>query len=443
MERNKTIDINKRYNFPEWCIRQYNGKYLVICSETANWIVLDNEQQLDFFKSLTEHTIHDAIAISKCSKNDYVNVLIQIEAKRLEEKNVQPSFVDKLSLHFYITNVCNMKCPHCYMSAGSALSNELTTEEIFNVLEDFKKLGGIDVTFTGGEIATHKNIVEIIKFAHELGLEIKLLTNGTLWRPDMIQEVAPLISSVQFSIDGFDERSNAKVRGINAFNKTLKTVDRFVATGVKVIVAITPFFDKEFENNINNYVEFIKDLTAKYHGENFIVRVCTEMLEGREISLNEEEKVKYNELTTKIYSEYYGVDLYDYPFISKMRQRRIMENCIYGEISISANGEVFFCSRIPSVPSIGNVKDIPFEDIAKLSRIIHEKSNINNLRPCKDCELKYLCGGGCRIEYFGELTSCKDIEHLDVNDISPRKCTKEYKESFYDLMIRTNSRIFQ
>ena len=208
-------------------------------------------------------------------------------------------------------------------------------------------------------------------------------------------------------------------------------------------IVITPFFDKEFENNINNYVEFIKDLTAKYHGGNFIVRVCTEMLEGREISLNEEEKVKYNELTTKIYSEYYGVDLYDYPFISKMRQRRIMENCIYGEISISANGEVFFCSRIPSVPSIGNVKDIPFEDLANLSRIIHEKSNINNLRPCKDCELKYLCGGGCRIEYFGELTSCKDIEHLDVNDISPRKCTKEYKESFYDLMIRTNSRIFQ
>ena len=259
----------------------------------------------------------------------------------------------------------------------------------------------------------------------------------------MIQEVAPCIYSIQFSIDGFDEESNAKVRGIRAFNKVLDTIDRFVATGVNVIVAITPFFDREFEHNIHNYVEFIKNLTAKYYGENFFIRVSTEMLEGREISLTEEEKSKYNELTTKIYSEYYGIDLFDYSFISKMRQRRIMENCIYGEISISANGDVFFCSRIPSVPSIGNVKNIPFEHIAKLSRIIHEKSNINNLRPCKDCELKYICGGGCRIEYFDTLTSCMDIEHLDVNDIPPRKCSQKYKESFYDLMIRTNSRIFQ
>lgn len=65
-----------------------------------------------------------------------------------------------------------------------------------------------------------------------------------------------------------------------------------------------------------------------------------------------------------------------------------------------------------------------------------------NLKPCNSCELMYICGGGCRIKYFPDLLQ-KDVKELKECGVTPRKCTKEYKEQMYDIMIRTNHRIFQ
>ena len=67
-------------------------------------------------------------------------------------------------------------------------------------------------------------------------------------------------------------------------------------------------------------------------------------------------------------------------------------------------------------------------------------SNINNLLPCKDCELKYICGGGCRIIHFNGFT---DYSERHTNILPKRECNIAIKEEFYELMIRTNRFLFE
>jgi sulfatase maturation enzyme AslB (radical SAM superfamily) len=60
------------------------------------------------------------------------------------------------------------------------------------------------------------------------------------------------------------------------------------------------------------------------------------------------------------------------------------------------------------------------------------------LSPCKDCELRYICGGGCRIDEFPDLVNRDSFENIDFDKISQRECDSKVKDKFYDMLIRSN-----
>ncbi len=92
------------------------------------------------------------------------------------------------------TGGCNFNCPYCQNSEllhpekqeNSLLVSRLSTEEILAFL---KKRSGIleGVVITGGEPTIHSDLPDFIRQIRELGLKIKLDTNGT--RPEMLQSL--------------------------------------------------------------------------------------------------------------------------------------------------------------------------------------------------------------------------------------------------------------
>ena len=438
----KEIDLNKRYNFPSPIrIISYKNMYLVISVLTAKWIVLKNKEQLYFFDLLNNALIGQAIEAFNGSDDDWNNVLVQIEAKKIIETNIKKSSEGKRKLHFYLTNFCNIRCPHCYMFAGKKSKRELSFDEIISTLRNYKKNGGEQVTFSGGELTTRKDFCEIIEYASKLNLEILLLTNGILWTDEQIRRIAPLIYSVQISIDGYNEDVNAKVRGAGNFSRALHTVERFLFAGAKTEIAITPYFDSMLKENFLEYSFFAKKLLKKYENYDLNIRFSSDLIDGRNVKLSAKEKLEYHNIAEKIMSNFYGVDAHIFPFISVNKENIIHDNCSFGELAISCEGDIFFCSRIPSMQSNINVRTHTFEEIMKLSNKAADLSKITNLAPCNNCELMYICGGDCRIEYFPEFSTL-NVEELEKVSIQPRKCTKEYKNHFYEMMIKTNEDLF-
>ncbi len=95
----------------------YGGKILEIAREERNWIVLDNHSQQHFFDLLRKCSIEDALAVSKCSDEDANVVVMQLVARHFE-KRVRYQRLSPV-MQLYLTNGCNMHCPHCYMYAGN------------------------------------------------------------------------------------------------------------------------------------------------------------------------------------------------------------------------------------------------------------------------------------------------------------------------------------
>ena len=133
------IDSHKTYQIPkDISVIQYNGKILIIAPDTANWIVLNTLEQLNVFNSFKEgHSIKFCLADKSFNSDDVTYVVTQIEARKLCTKKIHKAIDDERGIHLYLTNSCNLCCPHCYMFSGKANKDELTTEEIKCIIDDY------------------------------------------------------------------------------------------------------------------------------------------------------------------------------------------------------------------------------------------------------------------------------------------------------------------
>ena len=66
-------------------------------------------------------------------------------------------------VQFELTEKCNNKCYFCYNPLGHVTGNELTTNQVKNILEQLREMNVFRINFNGGEPLTRKDIKEIIK----------------------------------------------------------------------------------------------------------------------------------------------------------------------------------------------------------------------------------------------------------------------------------------
>ena len=441
MQVTKTIDLEKQYSFPENLkVIHRNESILIISRETANWIVLQNEFQLDFFELLKKYKLKNAIGLFSGNSSDVQHVVIQIEARRFDRRDIH-RLDSRQKIHMYLTNECNLRCPHCYMFSGNKGENELTFDEVHRVLEHFASPKKKEITFSGGEVTTRKDFLDIVKDASNFGYAVKILTNGILWSDEAIKSVAPFISNVQISIDGFSEAEDAKIRGAGHFRQALLTLDKFISLGVHSTIAITPWYDDSFESKMPEYVKFGRELLNKYQGEKFEVIFSGELLDGRNVKLNQNQKETYSRQIGAIYQNCFGYGS-DEIFASSLYDGTVYNNCSFGGLVLSSTGDVYLCAQIPFLKPVANIRKNTWEEIEKALEHGRCLSEIENLKPCNSCELKYICGGGCRLKFFEEFSN-QDVLSLTPEMIVPRNCSEENKNYYYDMMIRTNEKMFK
>jgi len=435
------IDTNKVYKIPtEIRVVEHKDKILVVAPEFANWIVLDSKKQLSIFEFFRDgKSIKEAISDSRFAITDVNYVVTQIEARKLCNKQICASSNIERSMHLYLTNRCNLSCPHCYMFSGKPLGNELKTKEILKLIFDYKTIAqGTSITLSGGEPSLHADFDLIVKESSNLGLEVKILTNGTQFSSERIESLAKYIYSVQISIDGFSEESNSQIRGRGNFSKALSAVDLFLQCGVNTAIAITPP-EAVLLNHIEDFVKFSQKLSLKYQNKPIRIKFAEELINGRCINPSKSNNTLYYELMKTIQERLYGPDYEVMCFVNTLSNNVLLDNCMFGNFAVVSNGDVYYCARIGDLLPVANIRTTSMKEIFEKSKDAEKATLISNLKPCKDCELRFICGGGCRIEEFPKLvkrTSFKNLE--EICSSIQRQCNKNIKTKFYDLMIRSN-----
>lgn len=409
-----------------------NNYLLVISQNTANWIGLFNKEQEKIFSLLyKKHTLGE---VSKASNNeeDFNFVVSQIiDRDFYATQNVEFNAPHNEGLYIYLTNDCNLACTHCYMYSGKPKINELAKEEWFRIIENAKDNEITAVTFTGGEVLQYNEWFDIIKFAKEKDMTITLLTNGVLWDKEKINKSKRYIDEIQISLDGIDETTNAIVRGKNNFHKALDNVKLFVKAGVKTVIATTPTLAnvKDIEKI---YISFAKELLNELQSEHLYFKISQKLLTGRKVQALIKDKAKeYSTITKNLANTLYpNSDIKN--FINNVKIGTGLKNCGYGGISISSDGKFFLCNRVEDIEPVATNKD-DFKDIVEKANYYYEWSSVDNVMPCMSCEIKYICGGGCRIDEYhfaGKQSKITEIQPLIKID-----CTDEYKNSIYEKMI--------
>ena len=399
---------------------------LIVSESTGNWIVI-NKDSINIFKYLLNHTIEEVYTKFKDNSNKIELILKAILAQEFAgiNKPIEPingHIFDDLTI--LLTNRCNLKCKHCFMFSGEDKTEELTVDDWKRVILQFHESGGKTISFSGGEVLMYHNYLPLLKYANELGLGIKLFTNGTIWTKELIHEVSKYIHWVQISLDGYNEETNSLIRGKGYFNKALKTIIEFSKEQIRVNVGTT--FDPKALDNSTKYkykelIEKIKELSEKVTPSFALTK---RFIKGRNIDLSKEENDLYEERIREI-EKYINSENNSTMIIASTLRNEIIKNCGIGMLVISADGNVYACSRIKEVESIGNINNNSYSYFKEKGISIFNESTVDNLSECSNCYLRHICGGGCRLD------TCKKINNKWIHE----SCTDGFKEQFAKKLI--------
>ena len=144
---------------------------------------------------------------------------------------------------------CNLNCKHCYsLSADVDFKGELSTEEVFGIMDDLRRFGVPALILSGGEPLMRADIFDLTRRAKEKGFYVALSTNGTLIGPANIAAIAEAgYGYVGISLDGIGATHDRFRRHEGAYQASLAALRLCRDRGIKVGVRFTPTFDNAHE----------------------------------------------------------------------------------------------------------------------------------------------------------------------------------------------------
>lgn len=171
-----------------------------------------------------------------------------------------------------LTKRCNLRCPHCYLSAGKAAADELSTAECFALMAEMRALGTEMVILTGGEPLLRKDIYDLARRAAELGMWVVMGTNGVLLDERVARAmVACGVKGVGISIDSIDPAKHDAFRGgPNSWQHSVNALRVAKANGLEVIVQTTVMEMNQGE--IPQLIAWTRDLGAWSFNLYFLVQ---------------------------------------------------------------------------------------------------------------------------------------------------------------------------
>ncbi len=136
---------------------------------------------------------------------------------------------------------CNLTCKHCYAtSADKDFPGELSTQQVYDVMDNLKVFGVPVLILSGGEPLMRPDIFDISHRAKDMGFYVGLSSNGTLIDEKNINDIVNVgYNYVGISIDGMRETHDNFRRKQGSFDEALRGVRLCHDAGIKVGLRFT------------------------------------------------------------------------------------------------------------------------------------------------------------------------------------------------------------
>jgi SynChlorMet cassette radical SAM/SPASM protein ScmF len=316
------------------------------------------------------------------------------------------------SIYFYLTEGCNCKCRHCWITPKYEVGGEgkwpyIALDDFKKIIKQGLKLGLSSVKLTGGEPLIHPDIIEILAYIEKTGLRLVVETNGIACTPEIAKAIKRCTDSfVSISLDGAPDTHNW-VRGIeNAYKKAIDGVYNLVQVGIhpQLIMSLV----KRNKDQIERLVYIAERIGAGSVKFNLVAPLMNrgEQMAEQNETLNIKDFIEIgkmidNEIRPKSNLQLYYSDPPAFKSLSEIFDKNDCGSCgIFGIIGVLGSGKYALCGIGETTPEMifGDVKK------DKLADVWNNNAMLNQIRGglpeklegvCGDCIMKTMCMGEC------------------------------------------------
>ncbi|MDD5556315.1 MAG: radical SAM/SPASM domain-containing protein [bacterium] len=130
------------------------------------------------------------------------------------------------------TNVCNLRCISCPTGRGHVHAPGRMPLDLYRAVIDEAAGFAVDINLIGrGEAFLHPEIGEMVRYAHDRGLSVRLESNATVLTADKSEAVIRAgLDFISFSIDGYVKETYEAIRRGAVFEQSIGNVVGFLET---------------------------------------------------------------------------------------------------------------------------------------------------------------------------------------------------------------------
>jgi len=300
--------------------------------------------------------------------------------------------------YFHVTTRCNMHCPGCYSEVDRNSKADLPFSKMIKIVDNIAGAHVRSLVISGGEPFLRSDMLSLLEYMKQDAKIPHLLciTNG-IADIDTYINACKYVDVLAFSLDGHDQDSSFFRQSTH--NKVIDTIKILTNAGCPISIIFTLH-----KKNLSNYQKMISLAEALGVEYNFSIFSTVHSEETAEFEFMPDDMHELEEALT-----HDRISINDEVVNTVIGCR---DCCGAGslELSITANGDIFPCHMFFDKQFLlGNA----LTDCLDTIFLSHDPMFcVNRKSECRNCEFRYICGGGCLYRSFAVRGHLEDTDPL-------------------------------
>ncbi len=313
---------------------------------------------------------------------------------------------DLFHIQWHITNLCNLRCRHCYQDDFSKQSDldgtglKKISDHLLTTIEGWNQAACIHLT--GGEPLLKPELFPLLEYLDQSPVveELGIITNGLLLDREMMRRLSGFskLKKIKISLDGANAEINDSIRSEGAFKEMIQNIPLIKKSGRFEIT----FMFTAMRRNFRNLPALFK-LCQDFEVDGLIIERFIPLGRGKEMVGEVVSKEEWKEMTGMLF-DFFPTEGEEHSFLPYQafqisfngeEPELLGAPCVIGVdgLCIMPEGSVFPCRRFPI--SIGNLLNDSLKMIWESAEILKKLRRKENLKgKCGRCEIKDC--RGCR-----------------------------------------------
>ncbi len=309
-------------------------------------------------------------------------------------------------VQWHITNVCNLRCKHCYQDDFSKkrdldwLELKKVSDNLLTTIRDWDQKACIHLT--GGEPLLKPELFPLLNDLDQQPMveELGIITNGLTIDQEMMRRLSSIskLKKIKISLDGGDAKTNDSIRQKGTFDKVMQNLPLIKEKERFEIL----FMFTAMKNNFRSLPSLFK-LCQDLRMDGLIIERFIPLGRGREIMGEVLSKEEWREMIGMLL-DFFSIEREDSYFLpyqafqvsfSGGEPELLGAPCVIGKdgVCVMPNGDVLPCRRFPI--SIGNLLKDSLSTIWEKSDLLKKLRRKGSLKGrCGICEIRDC--RGCR-----------------------------------------------